>query len=207
MNTFFVDGKAGIIEATHDKIKDANFEVVAIICHPHPLYQGTMHNKVVTTIARAMKSCKIESFRFNYRGVGDSQGEYGEGFGETEDLISMCEWVKENTSAKEIILCGFSFGGAVAYMALEKLDMVSSMVSIAPAVDRFDLDGYSQPTIPWLVVQGTDDDIVNPQSVFDFMEKQDNSNLTLIKVDEVGHFFHGKLTELKGNIENFVKKL
>ena len=207
MNTFFIEGKAGLIEAVHDKIKDANSNKVAVICHPHPLYQGTMRNKVVTTIARAMKSCDIESFRFNYRGVGDSQGEYGEGFGETEDLISICEWIKANTTAKEIILGGFSFGGAVAYMGLEKLDMISSMVSIAPAVDRFDLDEYPQLAIPWLVVQGTDDDTVNPQSVFDFIAKQDDTNLTLVKVDEVGHFFHGKLTNLKEVVENFVKEI
>ncbi|MGQ4002487.1 alpha/beta hydrolase [Francisellaceae bacterium CB299] len=205
MNTFFIEGKAGRIEAAHDKTKDANPNKVAIICHPHPLYQGTMHNKVVTTLARAMKSYSIESFRFNYRGVGDSQGEYGEGFGELEDLLSVYKWVKANTSAKEIILCGFSFGGAIAYMGIEKMDMVSSLITIAPAVDRFDLSGYSTPTKPWLVVQGTDDDTVNPQSVFDFIVSQDDTNLTLVKMDEVGHFFHGKLTDLKEVVENFVK--
>ena len=205
MNTFFIEGKAGRIEAAHDKIKDANLNKVAIICHPHPLYQGTMHNKVVTTLARAMKSCSIESFRFNYRGVGDSQGEYGEGFGELEDLLSVYEWVKANTSAKEIILCGFSFGGAIAYMGIEKMDIVSSLITIAPAVDRFDLSGYSAPIKRWLVVQGTDDDTVNPQSVFDFIASQDDTNLTLVKMDEVGHFFHGKLTDLKEVVENFVK--
>ncbi len=178
---------------------------MAIICHPHPLYQGTMHNKVVTTLARAMKSCSIESFRFNYRGVGDSQGEYGEGFGELEDLLSVYEWVKANTSAKEIILCGFSFGGAIAYMGIEKMDIVSSLITIAPAVDRFDLSGYSAPIKRWLVVQGTDDDTVNPQSVFDFIASQDDTNLTLVKMDEVGHFFHGKLTDLKEVVESFVK--
>ena len=207
MNTFFVEGKAGRIEAIHDKIKNANSNKVAVICHPHPLYHGTMHNKVVTTIARAMKNCSIESFRFNYRGVEDSEGEYGEGFCEVEDLISICEWIKLNTSAKEIILCGFSFGGAVAYMGLEKLDMVSTLVTISPAVDRFDLSGYPQPTIPWLAVQGIDDDIVNPQSVFDFMAKHYDSSLILVKMEEVGHFFHGKLIDLKEVIENFIKEL
>ncbi len=205
MNTFFIEGKAGRIEAIHDKVKDANLNKVAIICHPHPLYQGTMHNKVVTTIARAMKSCAIESFRFNYRGVGDSQGEYGEGFGELEDLLSVYTWVKANTSAKEIILCGFSFGGAIAYMGLEKLSMVSSLITVAPAVDRFDLSKYLVPAKPWLVVQGTDDDTVNPQSVFDFISNRNSPDFTLIKMDEVGHFFHGKLTDLKEIVESFVK--
>jgi alpha/beta superfamily hydrolase len=200
MNTFFIEGKAGRIEAIHDKVKDANLNKVAIICHPHPLYQGTMHNKVVTTIARAMKSCVIESFRFNYRGVGDSQGEYGEGFGELEDLLSVYKWVKANTSAKEIVLCGFSFGGAIAYMGLEKLSMVSSLITVAPAVDRLDLSKYPVPAKPWLVVQGTDDDTVNPQSVFDFISNRNSPDLTLIKMDEVGHFFH-----LKEIVESFVK--
>jgi alpha/beta superfamily hydrolase len=120
-------------------------------------------------------------------------------------LLSVYEWVKANTSAKEIILCGFSFGGAIAYMGIEKMDIVSSLITIAPAVDRFDLSGYSTPTKPWLVVQGTDDDTVNPQSVFDFIVSQDDTNLTLVKMDEVGHFFHGKLTDLKEVVENFVK--
>ena len=154
-----------------------------------------------------MKSCSIESFRFNYRGVGDSQGEYGEGFGEMEDLISICEWIKANTSAKEIILCGFSFGGAIAYMGLEKLSMVSSLITIAPAVDRLDLTKCLEPTVPWLVVQGIDDDTVNSKSVFDFVLNKTKSDLTLIKVNEVGHFFHGKLTRLKEVIEGFVDQL
>lgn len=205
MNIFFIEGKVGRIETAYDKVKNANPERVAIICHPHPLYQGTMHNKVVTTISRAMKSHCIESFRFNYRGVGDSQGEYGDGFGELEDLVSVYKWIKANTVAKEIILCGFSFGGAIAYMGLKKLDMVSSLVTIAPAVDRFDLNKYPKPTIPWLVVQGTDDDTVNPQSVFDFMVNQNSPKLTLVKKDEVGHFFHGKLTDLKEIVEDFIK--
>ncbi len=207
MNIFFIEGKSGRIESAHDKVKNANPDKVAIISPPHPLYQGTMHNKVLTTIARAMKSNGIESYRFNYRGVGDSQGEYGEGFGETEDLVSMCEWVKSNTSAKEIILCGFSFGGAVAYMGLEKLDIASSLVTIAPAVDRFDLSKYSQPTLPWLVVQGVDDDTVKASSVFDFVLNRVDSDLTLVKKNNVGHFFHGKLTDLKEVVENFVKEL
>ena len=78
MNTFFIQGKAGQIEVAHDKVKDSNQEVAAVICHPHPLYQGSMHNKVVTTISRAMKTHGIQSYRFNYRGVGDSQGELKE---------------------------------------------------------------------------------------------------------------------------------
>ncbi|QWU99578.1 MULTISPECIES: alpha/beta hydrolase [Francisella] len=205
MNTFFIQGRAGRVEAVYDKVKGANQEIVAVICHPHPLYQGSMHNKVVTTLSRAMKTLNIESYRFNYRGVGDSQGEYGEGVGELEDLLSVCKWIKENTSFKKIILCGFSFGGAIAYMGLNKLDNVVGLVTIAPAVDRFDLTKFGEPNnIPWLVVQGIDDDTVNPNSVFDFTLKTVKSDLTLVKMNEVGHFFHGKLIQLKDEVEKFL---
>ncbi|MBK2296381.1 alpha/beta hydrolase [Francisella philomiragia] len=205
MNTFFIQGKAGRIETAYDKVKDASQEVVAVVCHPHPLYQGSMHNKVVTTISRAMKTLNIESYRFNYRGVGDSQGEYGDGVGELEDLISVCDWIRENTHFKKIILCGFSFGGAIAYMSLNKIDNVVGLITIAPAVDRFDLTKFDEPkNLPWLVIQGIDDDTVNPNSVFDFTLKTVKSELTLVKMNEVGHFFHGKLIQLKDEIEKFL---
>ncbi|AJC48645.1 alpha/beta fold hydrolase [Allofrancisella guangzhouensis] len=204
MNTFFIEGKQGRIEVAHDKVKDARQDVVAVICHPHPLYQGSMHNKVVTTIARAMKTFKVESYRFNYRGVGDSQGEYGEGLGELEDLLTVCKWIEQNTSIKKIVLCGFSFGGAIAYKGLSKIDKVLSLITIAPAVDRFDLTKYPAPNLPWFLVQGVDDDIVNPESVFDFAINKVESDLIMLKMNKVGHFFHGRLTDLKKNIENFV---
>lgn len=205
MDTFFIQGRAGLIEAVHDNLKNSNQEVVAVICHPHPLYQGSMHNKVVTTLSRAMKTLKISSYRFNYRGVGDSQGEYGEGVGELDDLLAVCDWIRENTPTKKIILCGFSFGGAIAYKSLGKLDNIAGLITIAPAVDRFDLTKSPEPqNIPWLVVQGIDDDTVNPSSVFDFTLKTIKSDLTMVKMNEVGHFFHGKLIQLKTVVENFL---
>ncbi|WP_150466786.1 alpha/beta hydrolase [Francisella sp. SYW-9] len=211
MNTFFIQGKVGKIEVAHDKVKDSNAQVAAVICHPHPLYQGSMHNKVVTTISRAMKTHSIQSFRFNYRGVGGSQGEYGDGDGELDDLLSVCAWICDNTDVKKILLCGFSFGGAIAYKGLSNLDNVEALITIAPAVDRFDLTKFNEPNVPWLVIQGIDDDTVNPNSVFDFTLKKVKSDLTLVKMDQVGHFFHGKLIQLKNVIEDFltpiVKKL
>ncbi len=206
MLSFFINGSEGNIETVHDTFKNSRQDIVSVICHPHPLYQGSMHNKVVTTLARAMKTHNVESFRFNYRGVGSSHGTYGEGVGELEDLLAVCEWIKNNTSFKKIILCGFSFGGAIAYTALSKLDNVISLITIAPAVDRFDLTKNQEPqnNIPWLVVQGTDDDTVNPASVFDFVINKVESELVLVKMNEVGHFFHGKLIMLKKVTENFI---
>ncbi|APC96876.1 alpha/beta hydrolase [Francisella frigiditurris] len=209
MNNFFISGKAGNIDAIHDDIKKDKLEnISAIICHPHPLYQGSMHNKIVTTISRAMRTFGIESYRFNYRGVGASDGEYGDGFGELDDLLSVYEWVKKEKPGQKIVLCGFSFGGAIAYKAFEKIDNLSMLITVAPAVDRFDLTNYPEPkNIPWLVIQGMDDDTVNPDSVFDFTMKKIKSELTLVKMNEVGHFFHGRLVDLKQVIENFLEPI
>lgn len=208
MNTFLIDGKAGQLEVAHDAVKNPNQDVIAIICHPHPLYHGTMHNKVVTTISRAMKTLDIESYRFNYRGVGQSEGQYGEGAGELEDLLSVYKWIKTNKQFKKIILCGFSFGGAIAYKGLSNILETDILITIAPAVDRFDLTSYSEPRdVSWLVVQGIDDDTVKSSSVFEFVLNKVKSDLTLVKKNDVGHFFHGKLTDLKKTLEDFVNPI
>ncbi|AXA34261.1 alpha/beta hydrolase [Francisella adeliensis] len=208
MSVFLIDGNVGKLEVAHDEVKNSSEDIVAIICHPHPLYQGTMHNKVVTTISRAMKTLGIESYRFNYRGVGNSEGQYGDGIGELEDLLSVYDWIKTNTQFKKIILCGFSFGGAIAYKGLSSILETNILVTVAPAVDRFDLTSYPQPRdVKWLVVQGIDDDTVRASSVFDFVLNKVNSDLTLVKKNHVGHFFHGKLTDLKVTIEDFVKPI
>jgi hypothetical protein len=209
MNSFFIQGSAGNIEAIYDEIKkNKRDDIVAIICHPHPLFQGTMHNKVVTTLSRAVKTFGIESYRFNYRGVMGSEGEYGDGIGELDDLLSVCKWVNNNHTASKILLCGFSFGGAIAYQAYSRLDNLCGLITIAPAVDRFDLTKFKQPkNIPWLVVQGLDDDTVSSESVFDFTMKKIKSDLTMVKMHEVGHFFHGRLIDLKTKVENFLEPI
>ena len=209
MNPFFIKGRVGKIEAIHDDIKKNKCEdITAIICHPHPLFQGTMYNKVVTTLTRAMKTFGIESYRFNYRGVMASGGEYGDGIGELDDLISVCEHIKSQKPNQKIVLCGFSFGGAIAYKAFSRLENLVCLITIAPAVDRFDLTVYQEPkNIPWLVVQGIDDDTVSPNSVFDFTMKKIKSDLTMVKMNDVGHFFHGRLVDLKQVVENFLEPI
>jgi hypothetical protein len=126
-------------------------------------------------------------------------------------ICYLCKWISNNTDVKKILLCGFSFGGAIAYKGLSNLSNVETLITIAPAVDRFDLTKFNEPSIPWFVIQGIDDDTVNPNSVFDFTLKKVKSDLTLVKMDHVGHFFHGKLIQLKNVIEDFltpiVKKL
>ena len=118
---------------------------------PHPLFAGTMDNKVVTTTARAMRDCQnVTAVRFNFRGVGKSEGSFDQGKGETEDLSAVLQWVEKTSPGAAIWLAGFSFGAYVAYKATAKFP-VARCVLIAPPVTNFAFDSLPVPQIPWCV--------------------------------------------------------
>ncbi len=192
-------GPAGLVEAAVElpKAEDAR-RGVAVIGHPHPPDGGTMNNKVVTTIARALAESGIASVRFNFRGVGGSEGEYDQGRGETLDYLAVAQWLQA------LWLAGFSFGSWVALRAARQLP-VQQMVCIAPPVGFRDFTGVPPPPCPWLVVQGEQDDVVDAQKVFDWVAAAENAP-TLVRMSDAGHFFHGRLVDLRGAIKNGVRK-
>ncbi|MFO7278462.1 MAG: alpha/beta hydrolase, partial [Pseudomonadota bacterium] len=112
-----LDGPAGVLEALLEEPADAVPGRFAVVCHPHPLHGGTMNNKVVHTLARTFNELGIRSLRFNFRGVGASEGSYAEGIGETEDALAVIEWGRVRWPGAEPLLAGFSFGGIVALRA------------------------------------------------------------------------------------------
>lgn len=164
-----------------------------VICHPHPLYGGTMHNKVIYTLARAFHQMGLRTVRFNYRGVGESQGEYGEGKGETEDLLTVLNWVKEVRPDDSIWLAGFSFGGYIAARG-SSLWPIKQLILIAPSVRHFQFDFPIES--PLLLIQGDKDEVVPPEAVFKWAESLPDKP-RVICMHEAGHFFHGRLTELR----------
>ena len=198
-------GPAGAIEAAVElpKAEDVR-RGVAVIGHPHPPDGGTMNNKVVTTIARALAESGIASVRFNFRGVGHSEGVYDQGRGETLDYLAVAQWLQAQRPNDVLWLAGFSFGSWVALRAARQLP-VQQMVCIAPPVGFRDFTGVPPPTCPWLVVQGEQDDVVDPQQVFDWAAAAENPP-TLVRMAEAGHFFHGRLVDLRGAIRNGVRK-
>lgn len=198
-------GPAGILEALVDlpAPKDAR-PAVAVICHPHPGHGGSMHNKVVTIIERALRELGVATVRFNFRGVGESQGSFDEGRGETLDLLAVAEWVQRVRPEAELWLAGFSFGAYVALLGARHLP-VRQMVSIAPPAGRWDFSAVLAPACPWLVVQGEDDDVVDPVAVKRWAESlPDKPNLVMMP--ETGHFFHRRLMDLRGAIKSGVRK-
>jgi uncharacterized protein len=200
-------GPAGVLECAVDLPEAACARAgTAIVCHPHPLHGGTMHNKVVTMIERSVRELGLRTVRFNFRGVGKSQGEHDEGRGETLDLLAVAEWVRRVRPDDALWLAGFSFGAYVALLGARHLP-VRQMISVAPPAGRWDFSAVLAPPCPWLVVQGEDDDVVEPQAVFDWIEAipaEDNPP-TLVRMPDTGHFFHRRLMDLRGAIKNAVR--
>jgi len=140
-----LDGAAGKIEVS-SSVPDAP-RALAVIAHPHPLFGGTMDNKVVTTLARAFVESGAATFRFNFRGVGDSHGAHDEGRGETEDMLAVIEHARAQAGALPLKLAGFSFGGAVATRASGQADF-AQLVLVAPGFRRITGQGMGEAPDP-----------------------------------------------------------
>lgn len=195
-----IKGPAGQIESL---IYSAdNPHTVAIICHPHPLHEGTMQNKIVFTICRAFQQKGISTVRFNFRGVGESEGEYGDSMGEVDDLMAVNEFVDTQFPEASRYLAGFSFGAYIAAMGATQIPCLQ-LFSVAPAVTNQPYETLSTITCPWVVLQGEKDEVIPPQAVYDWFEKANNhhSNMELIKIPDATHFFHGHLITLREIIE------
>lgn len=202
---FILPGPAGNLEIKTTYPKDADANSVGIICHPHPLQSGTMNNKVVTTLARSFESVGFATVRFNFRGVGASEGSHGHTIGETEDLLAVIDWVRSALPDCDLSLAGFSFGSYIAAKVANQMQ-VSCLISIAPPVNHVDFKSLTNIRCPWLVVQGDQDEIVPIEEV-QSLALASPSPFKLIVMEEVGHFFHGRLIELREIIENFLSKL
>lgn len=192
-------GPAGLLEAVILCPQQYKQSVAAVICHPNPLHGGTMNNKVVTTIARAFRDAGIASVRFNFRGVGNSAGQYADGVGESEDLQTILQMIKQQYPDIKLCLAGFSFGSYVAYRVAPQWPL-AVLISVAPPVQLYDLTDLPVPQCPWIVVQGEQDDIVPPATVYTWLQSL-TVTPKLIRFPQAGHFFHGQLTALKAQLQ------
>lgn len=192
------DGPAGVLELLRDAPAPGApgaSRGVAVIAHPHPVYGGTMDNKVVQTLARACVQCGWTALRFNFRGVGASAGSYDEGRGELDDMLAV---IARFAGQGPLVLAGFSFGSFVASRAVARLHgqrPISAVVLVGTAVARFDV-----ATLPadlherTLLVHGERDETVPLADVFEWARPQ---SLPVTVVTGGEHFFHGQLTLLR----------
>lgn len=196
---FQFQGKTGKLEGITTVPETLSENYLAILGHPHSLYGGTMQNKVVTTMARAFKDRGILSIRFNFRGVGASEGAYDAGIGESEDMLILAhQWLGEMPNTL-LLFAGFSFGSYVCYRAAAQLEN-ALLVSVAPAVHHYNYNEFKPAPRPWVILQGDTDEVVPAHQVWEFAEQQ-NPPLPLIRFPETTHFFHGKLLDLKTEIQ------
>lgn len=198
---FFFSTSVGEMEALVlvPKIRKPGY--LALLGHPHSLHGGTMQNKVVTTLARAFQECGIASIRFNFRGVGRSQGVFDAGIGESKDmlqLIALCQQLEPKT---QFFLAGFSFGSYVTYRVAAEIDAVQ-LISVGPPVTHFDFHEYASISTDWHIIQGTQDEVIAESSVHAFVHSFDPP-LPYHLID-TSHFFHGKLVVLKNTIMELI---
>jgi alpha/beta superfamily hydrolase len=173
-----------------------------VVCHPHPLYGGTMDNKVVHTVARAFQQLGAPCIRFNFRGVGTSAGTYDEGRGETEDALAVVGFGRARWPGAALWLGGFSFGGAVAFLAQARAQ-ASRLVLVAPGVTKIDVTHAPTPQVPWLVIQGDADDVVPADFVLGWARSLEPAPAIHV-LEGAGHFFHGRINELRDAVLAFM---
>lgn len=194
----FIDGQSGPLEALYLDVADARGAV--LICHPNPVQGGTMLNKVVSTLQRTARDAGYVTLRFNYRGVGQSAGSHDMGAGEVADAEAAAAWLRARHPALPLVLMGFSFGGFVAASLAGRLEAdgvsLQQLFMIAPAVMRLSEQFPLPERVTLTVVQPETDEVVDPQLVYEWSDTLTRPH-ELLKVAECGHFFHGKLTDLK----------
>jgi len=182
----YIAGPVGRIECAVDA-PDGPARGIALIAHPHPLYGGTLDNKVVQTLARAFVELGYESWRPNFRGVGETEGTHDEGRGELEDMAAIVAHLKP----ERLALAGFSFGAGVQALLSQRVT-AEKLVLIGVAVTRFQLPPVAPGT---LVIHGEKDDTVPLSAVLDWARPQD---LPVVLIPGADHFFHRKLHILRG---------
>lgn len=161
-------------------------------------------NKVVYTIARAMNDLGLPTIRFNFRGVGASEGKYADGSGETEDTLAVVRWAMERYPAARIWLAGFSFGALVSYRAALET-ATEQLISIALPVDQLKNLISEQPICQWLIIQGDVDDVVSCETVISRVN-QLKPGPELIVFAGAGHFFHAQLVQLRETLVDSLSK-
>jgi uncharacterized protein len=177
----------------------------ALVCHPHPLGGGTMHNKVVFRIAAALFDAGLVTLRFNFRGVGASTGEHDDGRGEKQDVKDALDYLSANFPDLPVTFAGFSFGSRVGSEALLDDERVARFISIGTPVDKYDFSYLKRLRKPILFVSGDRDEFASIENLRALVsEVSEKTDTTLIVFESCGHFFEKHLSQLKDAIHDWV---
>lgn len=194
----FIEGPVGRLEAILEVPADAAMHATAVVCHPHPQHEGTMHNKVAHMLARSFVQLGAATLRFNFRGVGESEGQFADAIGEVDDALAALDYMQSRWPGLPRWLGGFSFGAQVSLAAAGRREP-DWLVSVAPPVGRMNLDAFKPPQCRWLLVQGGADELVDAEAVASWANAlQPRPGFEWL--EGVGHFFHGNLVALRETV-------
>lgn len=201
------NGSAGRIEGRYRKTSHPNAPI-ALVLHPHSQYGGTMNNKVVYALYRTFTEQRFNTLRFNFRGVGRSEGGYDQGEGELNDAATALDWLQANNpGASQCFVAGFSFGAWIAMQLLMRRPELDGFVAVAPPADRYDFGFLAPCPVPGLILQGALDDIVPHTYVSKLVERlqqQRGIHIDYRLVPNANHFFAGRLQELCHSLKDYL---
>lgn len=201
----FLEGPAGKLEAILWSPIGGPAKMAAVVCHPHPLFGGTMHNKVVYQAAKSLDALGLAVLRFNFRGAGKSAGKHDRGIGEREDVRAAFNFLAAELPSVPMMLAGFSFGCWVGLRVGCEDARVSSLIGLGAPVNNADFSYLSQCTKPKLFVHGEKDQFGDATKLRRMVESLPGESRVVI-VDDADHFFAGKLERLDAAITEWMKE-
>jgi uncharacterized protein len=199
-----LEGPAGALEGLLQERDPRDHALAAVVCHPHPLYGGTLHNKVVHRIASVLHELGASVLRFNFRGVAGSAGTHDQGVGELEDARAALRWMEGRHPGSRLWVAGFSFGSWVAARLVASEPQVERVILVAPPVGTSDFSAMRTSATPKLVIQGTHDDLC-PMALLEAEFPNWADPKTLIRVEGATHFFDRRLVQLGDAIRGAIK--
>ncbi len=203
--SLFLAGPAGRLEALLWTSPLAEPPFVAVVCHPHPLFGGTMHNKVVFQAAKALHARGASVLRFNFRGVGQSEGEHDRGHGEQSDVRAALDYLATEFPARAVLLVGFSFGSSVGLRVGCEDERVKRLIGLGLPVDNIDMSFLRACTKPKLIIQGGNDQFGSRPSLEAlFATLPEPKQLAII--EGADHFFAGQLEKVAAAIDAWVEE-
>lgn len=208
MPEIFFNGPAGRIEGMYAESTNPKAPI-ALVLHPHPLYGGTMNNKVVYNVYKTLFENDFTVLRINFRGVGKSMGQYDEGIGEMTDAATALDWLQVHYPMSNVnLIAGFSFGAWIAMQLIMRRPEITNFIAISPPVDKYDFSFLSPCPIPGLIIQGDMDSVVSEESVHELaqrLSKQKNIDVDYRMIPGADHFFRDKIDVLNNEIDDYLR--
>jgi alpha/beta superfamily hydrolase len=208
MAEVIINGPAGRLEGRFHQASHKNAPL-AIVLHPHPQHGGTMNNKVVYTLYKTFAASGFNTLRFNFRGVGKSEGVYDHGDGELSDAACVLDWLQAQCIGfHQVCVAGFSFGAWIALQLVMRRPEVSHFIAVSPPANLYDFSFLTPCPVKGYIIQGRTDKIVECKSVENLsnrLKNQKGLEVDLTVIDEADHFFTNKLDILNMHVQSFLK--